>query len=54
MSFLHFGCMSFDVKELYVITLCVKAILPNSAKDVHVQLIKLNTLKKISTFLLVE
>lgn len=54
MSFFHFGCMSFDVKELYVITLCVKAILPNSAKDVHVQLIKLNTLKKISTFLLVE
>ena len=28
--------------NLLIITLCVKAILPNSAKDVHVQLIKLN------------
>lgn len=28
--------------NLLIITLCVKAILPNSAKDVHVQLSKLN------------
>lgn len=41
--------------SLLIITLYVKAILPNSAKDVHVQLIKLNKiLKKYPIFYLLN
>lgn len=41
--------------SLLIITLYVKAILPNSAKDVHVQLIKLNKIfKKYPIFYLLN
>lgn len=40
--------------SLLIITLCVKVILPNSAKDVRVQLIKNNFFKKYPLFYLLN